>query len=64
MELPQVLAIWTNMRTALTNCEFLNRGAAYEARTAIAAIHTKMILIIASAIDPVYAGAVAANTFL
>jgi hypothetical protein len=64
MELPQSLTIWADMRTALSDCELLNRGAAHKAWTAIAAIHAKMVLIITAAIDPVYAGAVAADAFL
>lgn len=52
------------MRATLSDCELLDRGAAYRTRTAIAPIHAKMILILAAAIDPIYAGAVAADAFL
>jgi hypothetical protein len=52
------------MRAALPDCELLNRRAARRAWTAITVIYAKMILIIAAAINPVYAGAVAADAFL
>ena len=53
-----------NMRSALADNELLDLGAADRTRLALATINSKMILKIAAAIDPVYAGAVAADAFL
>ena len=52
------------MRSALANHDPLDCGAANRTGFALTAIHPEMILKIAAAIDPVYAGAVAADAFL
>ena len=56
--------MWTNVCAALADNELLDLGAAHRTRLALATINSKMILKIAAAIDPVYAGAVAADAFL
>ena len=52
------------MCTALPNSELLYFSAADRAGFAFTAIHTKIILKLTAAIDPVDAGAVAADAFL
>ena len=51
------------MRAALTDRKFLNGGSAGQAGFAFAVVNVKIILKLTAAIDPVYAGAVATDTF-
>ena len=57
------LAIWTKMGAALTHLDALNHHPANRTGLAVALIHSKMILKIAAAVDPVNTGAIPLNAF-
>ena len=52
------------MRAALTYRQFYDLGSTHKTGRAFAVVHAKIILIFTAAINPVNAGAVAANAFL
>ena len=53
-----------NMRSALTNDDPLDFSTTYRAGFTLTAINSEMVLEIATAVDPVYTGAIAADAFL
>jgi hypothetical protein len=56
--------MWTEVCAALADNDLPNLGAADRTRLALATINLKVILKIAAAINPIYAGTVAADAFL
>ena len=52
------------MRSALADYDPLDRGTTNRAGFALTAVHPEMVLEIATAVDPVYTGAVTADAFL
>ena len=60
----EYLTCRAKMRSALANDDALDCGTANRAGFALAAINPEMVLEISATIDPVYAGAVAADAFL
>src|SRR5664280_334722 len=53
-----------DMRSALANNDPFNRGTTYRAWFALTAVHSEMVLEIASAVNPIYAGTIAVDAFL
>ena len=58
------LACRANMRSALSNHDTLDGGAAYRAGFALAAVYPEMVLEIAASVDPVDTGPIAEDAFL
>jgi len=59
-----LLATRAKVRPALANLNAPDLRSAPQARFAIPLVDLEVVLVIAAAVDPVYAGAVAANAFL
>ncbi len=58
------LAVRAHMRAALTYRQFYDLGSTHKTGRAFAVVHAKIILKLTAAIDPIDAGAVAADAFL